>query len=117
MNETSPQARWDGWALTLAGCCAQGGLATFLHCDHWAAAIAKATTVRRRHSPPSRPTRAHSCMVRRAVFTWQAQIGAAAKVACMPDSGFFLDEERSPVREKLTEKHIVLCIAWPCRPI
>ena len=35
----------------------------------------------------------------------------------MRDSGFFLDEERSPVREKLTEKHIVLCIAWPCRPI
>ena len=40
----------------------QGGLATFLHCDHWAAAIDKATT---------------------------AETGTGAKVACMPDSGFF----------------------------
>ncbi len=38
------------------------GLATFLHCDHWAAAIDKATT---------------------------AETGTGAKVACMPDSGFF----------------------------
>eukprot|EP00729_Bicosta_minor_P021954 gene21954-2793_t len=45
--------------------CSAGGLATFLHCDHWAAAIATATT-------------------------------NTAKVACMPDSGFFLDEDRSP---------------------
>lgn len=45
--------------------CSAGGLATFLHCDHWADAIAKATN-------------------------------ANAKVACMPDSGFFLDEDRSP---------------------
>ena len=50
--------------------CSAGGLATFLHCDHWQAAIAKATT---------------------------AANGAAAKVACMPDSGFFLDEDRSPL--------------------
>jgi hypothetical protein len=49
--------------------CSAGGLATFLHCDHWAAAIDKATTT---------------------------ETGAAAKVACMPDSGFFLDEQRSP---------------------
>jgi hypothetical protein len=54
--------------VVISGCSA-GGLATFLHCDHWAAAIDKATT---------------------------AQTGAGAKVACMPDSGFFLDEERSP---------------------
>jgi hypothetical protein len=54
--------------VVISGCSA-GGLATFLHCDHWAAAIDKATT---------------------------AETGAGAKVACMPDSGFFLDEERSP---------------------
>lgn len=45
--------------------CSAGGLATFLHCDHWADAISKATQ-------------------------------RTAKVACMPDSGFFLDEDRSP---------------------
>merc|ERR1712150_208886 len=45
--------------------CSAGGLATFLHCDHWSDAIAKATN-------------------------------GKAKVACMPDSGFFLDEDRSP---------------------
>lgn len=44
--------------------CSAGGLATFLHCDHWADAIKKAN--------PS------------------------TKVACMPDSGFFLDEDRAP---------------------
>jgi len=50
--------------VVVSGCSA-GGLATFLHCDHWAAAIANATN-------------------------------GAAKVACMPDSGFFLDEQRKP---------------------
>jgi len=50
--------------VVVSGCSA-GGLATFLHCDHWAAAISKATN-------------------------------GAAKVACMPDSGFFLDEDRAP---------------------
>jgi hypothetical protein len=55
--------------VIISGCSA-GGLATFLHCDHWQAAIAKATTERN---------------------------GVAAKVACMPDSGFFLDEDRSPM--------------------
>jgi len=50
--------------VVVSGCSA-GGLATFLHCDHWADAIAAATK-------------------------------GAAKVACMPDSGFFLDEDRSP---------------------
>ena len=54
--------------VVVSGCSA-GGLATFLHCDHWAAAIGKATTT---------------------------MTGAGAKVACMPDSGFFLDEDRSP---------------------
>ena len=49
--------------------CSAGGLATFLHCDHWAAAIADAT---------------------------RASSKGPAKVACMPDSGFFLDEDRSP---------------------
>jgi len=49
--------------------CSAGGLATFLHCDYWAAAIGKATT---------------------------AMTGTGAQVACVPDSGFFLDEERSP---------------------
>ena len=52
--------------------CSAGGLATYLHCDHWAAAIATATTAANGN-------------------------GAAAKVACMPDSGFFLDEDRSPL--------------------
>jgi len=50
--------------VVVSGCSA-GGLATFLHCDHWAAAIANATK-------------------------------SAAKVVCMPDSGFFLDEDRAP---------------------
>lgn len=50
--------------VVVSGCSA-GGLATYLHCDHWADAIGKATKGR-------------------------------AKVACMPDSGFFLDEDRSP---------------------
>mmetsp|Transcript_93380 Transcript_93380/g.166088 ORF Transcript_93380/g.166088 Transcript_93380/m.166088 type:complete len:414 (+) Transcript_93380:85-1326(+) len=50
--------------VVVSGCSA-GGLATFLHCDHWADAIKEA-------SP-------------------------AAKVACMPDSGFFLDEDRRPM--------------------
>lgn len=50
--------------VVVSGCSA-GGLATFLHCDYWAAGIANAT-------------------------------GGAAKVACMPDSGFFLDEDRGP---------------------
>mmetsp|Transcript_50940 Transcript_50940/g.101299 ORF Transcript_50940/g.101299 Transcript_50940/m.101299 type:complete len:278 (-) Transcript_50940:174-1007(-) len=54
--------------IIVSGCSA-GGLATFLHCDHWAAKIHTATT---------------------------QTTGTAAKVACMPDSGFFLDEERSP---------------------
>lgn len=45
--------------------CSAGGLATFLHCDHWANEIQKATS--------------------------------GAKVVCMPDSGFFLDEDRSPM--------------------
>merc|ERR1712137_1099627 len=44
--------------------CSAGGLATFLHCDHWANAIKTAKS--------------------------------DAKVACMPDSGFFLDEDRAP---------------------
>lgn len=48
--------------VVVSGCSA-GGLATFLHCDHWAEAIAKST-------------------------------GGKAKVVCMPDSGFFLDEDR-----------------------
>lgn len=51
--------------------CSAGGLATFLHCDHWAAAIDKATTKK-------------------------SMTGTGAKVACMPDSGFFLDEDRAP---------------------
>jgi len=50
--------------VVVSGCSA-GGLATFLHCDHWADAITEATK-------------------------------GAAKVACMPDSGFFLDEDRAP---------------------
>jgi hypothetical protein len=50
--------------VVVSGCSA-GGLATFLHCDHWAFAIHRATR-------------------------------GAAKVACMPDSGFFLDEDRAP---------------------
>merc|ERR1712216_851935 len=50
--------------VVVSGCSA-GGLATFLHCDHWADAIKKATK-------------------------------GVAKVACMPDSGFFLDEDRAP---------------------
>merc|ERR1712190_505245 len=50
--------------VVVSGCSA-GGLATFLHCDHWAAAIKQATD-------------------------------GVAKVACMPDSGFFLDEDRAP---------------------
>jgi len=50
--------------VVVSGCSA-GGLATFLHCDHWADAISKATN-------------------------------GGAKVACMPDSGFFLDEDRAP---------------------
>ena len=50
--------------VVVSGCSA-GGLATFLHCDHWADAIGKATN-------------------------------NAAKVVCMPDSGFFLDEDRAP---------------------
>jgi len=50
--------------------CSAGGLATYLHCDHWAAAIGAATA---------------------------ANAAGAAKVACMPDSGFFLDEDRSPL--------------------
>ena len=50
--------------VVVSGCSA-GGLATFLHCDHWADAIGKATANQ-------------------------------AKVACMPDSGFFLDEDRAP---------------------
>lgn len=45
--------------------CSAGGLATFLHCDHWAEAVDKATDNK-------------------------------AKVTCMPDSGFFLDEDRKP---------------------
>lgn len=49
--------------IVVSGCSA-GGLATFLHCDHWADAI--------REANPS------------------------TKVACMPDSGFFLDEDRAP---------------------
>eukprot|EP00928_Gymnodinium_smaydae_P004994 TRINITY_DN11718_c0_g2_i1.p1 TRINITY_DN11718_c0_g2~~TRINITY_DN11718_c0_g2_i1.p1 ORF type:complete len:415 (-),score=66.56 TRINITY_DN11718_c0_g2_i1:105-1349(-) len=49
--------------VVVSGCSA-GGLATFLHCDHWADAIKK-----------SNP---------------------ATVVACMPDSGFFLDEDRAP---------------------
>jgi len=44
--------------------CSAGGLATFLHCDYWADAIAV-------HNKDT-------------------------KIACMPDSGFFLDEDRSP---------------------
>merc|ERR1712217_32045 len=51
--------------VVVSGCSA-GGLATFLHCDHWADAIKHATN-------------------------------GAAKVACMPDSGFFLDEDRAPM--------------------
>lgn len=50
--------------VVVSGCSA-GGLATFLHCDHWADAIKQATN-------------------------------GNAKVACMPDSGFFLDEDRAP---------------------
>merc|ERR1719313_2461657 len=50
--------------VVVSGCSA-GGLATFLHCDHWADAISVATNNK-------------------------------AKVACMPDSGFFLDEDRAP---------------------
>jgi len=50
--------------VVVSGCSA-GGLATFLHCDHWATAIMTATN-------------------------------GAAKVVCMPDSGFFLDEELGP---------------------
>lgn len=50
--------------VVVSGCSA-GGLATFLHCDHWADAIANATEI-------------------------------AVKVACMPDSGFFLDEDYGP---------------------
>lgn len=50
--------------VVVSGCSA-GGLATFLHCDHWADAISVATK-------------------------------NTAKVVCMPDSGFFLDEDRSP---------------------
>jgi len=50
--------------IVVSGCSA-GGLATFLHCDHWADAVAKATS-------------------------------GKSKVACMPDSGFFLDEDRDP---------------------
>jgi len=53
----------DATDVVVSGCSA-GGLATFLHCDHWADAIRKAS--------PS------------------------AKVACMPDSGFFIDEDRAP---------------------
>jgi len=49
--------------VVVSGCSA-GGLATFLHCDHWADAIKAANP--------------------------------HAKVACMPDSGFFLDEDRKP---------------------
>ena len=52
----------DATDIIVSGCSA-GGLATFLHCDHWAA-IGKAND--------------------------------ATKVACMPDSGFFLDEDRAP---------------------
>lgn len=48
--------------VVVSGCSA-GGLATFLHCDRWADAIANATD-------------------------------GKAKVACLPDSGFFLDEDR-----------------------
>lgn len=54
--------------VVVSGCSA-GGLATFLHCDHWAAAIAKATN---------------------------NGGNAGAKVVCMPDAGFFLDEDRVP---------------------
>jgi hypothetical protein len=54
----------DATDVVVSGCSA-GGLATFLHCDHWADAIGTATSNK-------------------------------AKVACMPDSGFFLDEDRSP---------------------
>jgi hypothetical protein len=50
--------------VVVSGCSA-GGLATFLHCDHWAEAITRATE-------------------------------GHAKIACMPDSGFFLDEDRGP---------------------
>ena len=52
----------DATDVVVSGCSA-GGLATFLHCDHWADAIAAAT-------------------------------GGKATVKCMPDSGFFLDEDR-----------------------
>jgi hypothetical protein len=54
--------------VIISGCSA-GGLATFLHCDHWAEAISSAT---------------------------KGNSNGAAKVACMPDSGFFLDEDRNP---------------------
>ena len=50
--------------IVISGCSA-GGLATFLHCDRWAAAINQTT---------------------------QGQ----TKVACVADSGFFLDAEREP---------------------
>eukprot|EP00931_Biecheleriopsis_adriatica_P120145 TRINITY_DN95279_c0_g1_i1.p1 TRINITY_DN95279_c0_g1~~TRINITY_DN95279_c0_g1_i1.p1 ORF type:complete len:414 (+),score=81.27 TRINITY_DN95279_c0_g1_i1:133-1374(+) len=53
----------DATDIVVSGCSA-GGLATYLHCDHWADAIKKA-------NPDT-------------------------KVACMPDSGFFLDEDRGP---------------------
>ena len=54
--------------VVVSGCSA-GGLATFLHCDHWASAIEAAT---------------------------KENGNGAAKVVCMPDSGFFLDEDRAP---------------------
>ena len=50
--------------IVVSGCSA-GGLATFLHCDRWAAAINESTH-------------------------------GQAKVACVPDSGFFLDAELGP---------------------
>ena len=62
LNERGMKQATD---VIVSGCSA-GGLATYLHCDHWADAIASATS-------------------------------NTAKVACMPDSGFFLDEDRAPL--------------------
>eukprot|EP00662_Eupelagonemidae_sp_cell21_P041941 gene41941-45805_t len=134
--------------VVVSGCSA-GGLATFLHCDHWhmircqqldhapvgsssstmllSGAAARSCSCREQQLDHAPVGSSSSIMLLSGAAarpcSWAAAIaaatGAKAKVACMPDSGFFLDEQRAPgyhanMQNACVEAHTPSNDTWKC---